>query len=117
MVGALQGFGPAIFRHTVQVGFDQRQGGAQQVGQITLAHIVHRLLVNRAHHHHRHHETGDQQQVKLDEQTTHRLFPAGQGEQIAAVAHGLDAERLGGVVAQLLRRREMATSMLRSSPS
>ena len=44
-------------------------------------------------------------------------YPCVRGEQVAFVANGLNTIGLRGVVEQFLRRREIATSTLRSIPS
>jgi hypothetical protein len=50
-------------------------------------------------------------------QITESGFPGVQGKQITLVTHGFNAVGLGSVILQLLRRREIATSTLRSIPS
>lgn len=45
------------------------------------------------------------------------VIPCVRGEQVAFVANGLNTIGLRGVVEQFLRRREIATSTLRSIPS
>ncbi len=45
------------------------------------------------------------------------VIPGVRGEQVAFVANGLNTIGLRGVVEQFLRRREIATSTLRSIPS